>query len=354
MPKASWKWLMLLASVCAALMVLQLGCAAAGEANERVNLRLKFKQGRECTVHVKTNVAGQMRLTVNGDEKKAVESDILVDAVSSFAETVKLVGEDGEGLVELKVKEIKLDGVMFGQKMTMVVDEGRIIFGMGEFKIDTNALPDEQRKRIHRLLFGPLILTMQPDGKVTSSAGFERLQFAIPNFDPQEFFANMPPLLPDEPVEVGATWERRLSIPIPTVDRPLPVNFVFKLKSVHVDEAIKHRIATIGISSKVEVQDVETVTQLPQIRKPIKMRIDSGVFAVEGEGQFDITEGTVLQVELKFDLSFKQSADVPKELLREEGLIEKEQRDDRDETTTMMMEISMTGSLQVHWAESQK
>lgn len=353
MPKISKRRLMLMVSACIALALIQPEGALLGEANERVSLRINFKQGRERIVNVKTNLVGQMRLTIDGAEKRAVESDILVDGVGSFAETVKLVGADGEGLVELRVKEIKLEGVMFGQKATMAVDERRIIFGMGDLKVDTDALPEEQRKRIHRLLFGPLMFTMQPDGKVTSSIGFERLQFVIPNFDPQEFFANMPPLLPDEPVEVGATWERKLSMPIIVVERPLPVNLLFKLKSVHTDEATKHQIASIGMSSKVEVQDVETVTQLPQIRKPLKMRIDSGVLIIEGEGQFDITEGTIVQVNIKFDLGFKQSGDVPKELLREEGLIE-EQRDDKGEAVSMAVEIGMTGSLQAHWVEPRK
>ncbi|MCS7253748.1 MAG: hypothetical protein RMK18_05545 [Armatimonadota bacterium] len=349
MPNANYNRLLTATMAGAILALLQLVCVLAGEANQKVSLRINFKQGKERIIHVKTSIVGQMQLVMNGAGRRTIESDIVVNGDSRFTETVKLVGADGEGLIELKVREIKLDGIMFGQKATMMVDEGRIVFGIGDFKVDTNALPEEQRKRIHRLLFGPLMFTMQPNGKVTSSVGFERLQFIIPNFDPQQFFANMPPLLPDEPVAVGETWERRVDMPIVIIERLLPVNFVFKLESTHADEATNHQIANISVSSKAEVQDVETLTQLPQVRKPVKARIDSGMFTIEGEGQFDITDGTIIQVELKFDANFKQSADVPKELLQEEGLIEKEQKGEKGENVTMSVEVKIAGSMQVLW-----
>lgn len=331
------------------MVLLLMACAMSGELGEKVSLRMNFKQGRECIVHIKSNIVGQMQLTFNGAGKRIIESDIFMDASGDFVETVKMVGVDGDGLIELRVKELKFDGVLFGQKASLIVKGERIIFNMGELEVDTDALPEEQRKRIHRLLFGPAMLSMQPHGKVTSSIGFERLQFVAPNFDPQQFFADLPPLLPEEPVGVGEEWERKVKIPTMLVEQPIPVNLCFKLESVSIDEATKHPVAAVSARAKVEIQDIETLAQIPQLKKPVKVRIESGLLVLKGEWQFDIAEGMPVQAEFKFDIGFKQATEVPKELLREEGIIGKDEKIGKADSVPLSVDVKAYGSVEVYW-----
>ncbi|MFA4015344.1 MAG: hypothetical protein RUDDFDWM_000424 [Candidatus Fervidibacterota bacterium] len=323
-------------------------CVIAGEANEKVKLHIKFEQGRKHAIQTDGKIAGQMQLTIDGVEKKTIESDILIDARSTLIGTVKMVSEEGDGLVELRAKEMDLNGILFGQKTSLHVEEGRMVVTIGELKIDTQALPEAERKRIHALLFGPLMITMRPDGKVSSAIGFERFQFFIPNFDPQQFFEQLPPIFPDEEVAIGEAWQRDFKLPTPFAEQPIPVKMNIKLESVRIDEATKAKVALLTIEAKSEISNVESITQLPQLRKPIKMKVENATLIIDGEAFFDITNEVPLRVELKFSLDVGQSAEVPKELLRQEGLIEEKEKV-KDETAHVSVEIKISGSMLTSW-----
>jgi hypothetical protein len=327
-------------------------CAVAGEANEKVKLHIKFEQGKKQVIQTDGKIAGRMQLTIDGAEKKTIESDILIDARGTLIGTVKMVSEEGDGLVELRTKEMDLNGILFGQKTSLHVEEGRMVVTMGELKIDTQALPEAERKRIHALLFGPLMVTMRPDGKVSSAIGFERFQLFIPNFDPQQFFEQLPPIFPDGEVAVGEAWQRDFKLPTPFAEQPIPVKMNIKLESVRDDEATKTKVASLLVEAKSEISNVESIMQLPQLRKPIKMQVESATLIIDGGATFDVTNGTPLKLELKLSLDVRQSAEVPKELLRQEGLIEEKEKE-KDDTAHVSVEIKMSGSMLTSWEKAE-
>lgn len=158
----------------------------------------------------------------------------------------------------------------------------------------------------------------------------------------------LPPIFPDEEVAVGEAWQRDFKLPTPFAEQPIPVKMNIKLESVRDDEAMKTKVASLLVEAKSEISNAESIMQLPQLRKPIKMQVESATLIIDGGATFDVTNGTPLKLELKLSLDVRQSAEVPKELLRQEGLIE-----EKDDTAHVSVEIKMSGSMLTSWEKAE-
>ncbi|HID08314.1 MAG TPA: hypothetical protein EYP10_14330 [Armatimonadetes bacterium] len=284
-------------------------------------LALRFEPGATYKINASANAGGQLRFLIDDATKaqrRKWEGDLLLDISIDADENVRMVGAEGDALIEMRLNSLSIKGIALERKVNIIATPKRVLISIGnEMHLDTGALREEQRKRIHTLLFAPVMLTLRPNGKIVTITGLERLQLIIPRVDVQRALAKLPPLLPDKPMKIGDEWVREIKLPPFIFEQPVTLPIKFRLVQVAQDDTSKHKVATIEVSAKLEMQDKKVWIHPPQLSQPVQAHVEQGTFAIEGKVQFDMTAGILQCVNMRMDMEFNGYADVSRKVMKQ-------------------------------------
>lgn len=233
-------------------------------------LELKFTKGETCEQVVRIESKGTV-----GPEGQQMPLNMTM--TMRMASEVLDVKPDGMVMMKTVFKEFKISGMLGMPEM----DVGQM-FGLNDKVIN---------------------LTLDRKGKVVEMEGMDELAGGgMPggmSSDPGQFDF---PYFPDEPVDIGGTWqdEGETGLPGSPVKGKRSRNYVLR----DIKEADGMTVAVIGVKEKTAIEDATMTTKAPMGGNvEITQHINSMTIEQEGEMLLDIAKGCVLGAQVLMKLN---------------------------------------------------
>ncbi|MFQ6097627.1 MAG: hypothetical protein ACE5O2_07860, partial [Armatimonadota bacterium] len=224
-----------------------------------VLLQQKFPLGQEVAYRlVATGMASIQRDAPEGVGFPA--GDLQLDVSAEYTRRVEALGEGwAELAVRLQRASLKADLLAgpFQMQFTLALPEGdmRVLF---------NGVPAPQEEKpediepLLALIRMPLLVRMDPSGRVVRLPQLDILSLMAPSLDFAAMQAGSTGFLPTEPVSVGDTWQQKQALPIAlpapdgTRQRELVIDYVLK----ELTKKDGRDVAHITVSGKFALGDM--------------------------------------------------------------------------------------------------
>jgi hypothetical protein len=290
------------------VLALALAAAACGAlaAGESYTLAYKFAKGADRRGRVKANMTARLEVSSGGKTAKKTMATVIADVVTGGA--VAEVAPDGTATIARRIEKMTLK-LKFSDEETVAVvssnqakvtvnGSGRPIDGGRTFSVEN--LP----------LFGRAVrFSLRPTGEITDGEEdleqawqgiLKRLGICKNSSDYTGLLAvSEDMLLPEKPVMVGDTWERRQEI---TGQEKTPTEVITEYTLDNVEKVKGDRIARISYRTSPDLSGVDPKAwNLPDVPG---VELKQGKRRAAGVILFNIDEGALVRDESDLALEF--------------------------------------------------
>ncbi len=241
------------------VITLCLGSAQVAVAQEGVVLQHQFELGQELEYRVAGTVTGN--LEVEGEQPQGMPAgDMTWTFETGTMATVEALGADfGEMAVRLRGFEANANVQGFDIRIEVNETGGGVWVG-GQQMVDLSEITRQTGgfNPFEALFNFPFLVRLHPSGKVVGAPQLDFLKIVMPQLKLDELMEISTGYLPQQPVQVGDTWEQVIALPfsVPDLNGEPQTEFSYDYTLSNLQEEAGGQVALIDFTGHFELGDM--------------------------------------------------------------------------------------------------
>jgi hypothetical protein len=273
---------------------------------QSVLLRLKFTPGEVMKYRIYADVQGTARMDMPMPQTGGVSGEMPLRIVVQGEGIAKVLRVDQAGAGRLRVSgdNLSMSMEMFGQKMQMVVKNGKYSVTQNGKQVEGGKVPMMPQGQKIPFLQEPIEVKIGPRGEVMDIVmpGFTEMMAMMPGVSMKDMMKSQI-LLPEQPLVAGQTWSDTRSETLPGTSSP--VTYDIKMALNGIDTSGGRQIANIRVESLTTARDIDfsqaaaaAAANAPQGMPPMAGAVSVDQ-QVAGNMLFDAAHGKIVRFDFQ-------------------------------------------------------